>query len=548
MKDINTIPETETSTILEQHQRLSQSQLWKLQRTFYEQRGIRAWSQDTTPHYLTSNPFIANAYGKVVFGFLRDWHTFASASLDTSQPVYIIELGAGSGRFSYYFLKKFMDFFTRSALKEIPIKYVMTDFSEQNLAFWQQHPSLQAFIEQGILDFAYFDVTQPQELMLRHAKTVLSSATIKNPLVLLANYIFDSIPQDCFMLKDGQLHESLVTLSSSKPEPDLNDPALLYSLKPSYDHYPINADYYNDPDFNQVLHSYQQQFPNTTFLFPHVALRCLHFFRDLSGGRLLLLSGDQGYSQEEDLQSRRPLSVGIHSGAFSMMVNYHAIGEYVRNQGGQVLHMAHRHSWLHVSAYLLGQHPTDYLETAQSFHEAIEQWGPDDFFTFFAAITHKATMKAYDALSLSQLLAWLRLSGWDCYSFLAFFPFLLKKLETSSKAELQALYQVIQHIWDTYYHIGEKRDLAYALGILLYNMKYSTEALDFFQRSLELYGPHQNTFYYMAKCHSALQRTEDALACLDQMLQLHPSFEPAQAIRLELQSQLQPNLRPEAAF
>jgi len=556
MEDTDTMLETETLTVLEQHQRLSQSRLWKLQRMFYEQQGIRAWSQEIIPHYATSNPFIAHAYGKVVFGFLRDWYAVAGTSLDMSQPVYIVELGSGSGLFAYHFLKKFVDFFTRSTLKEIPITYVMTDFSEQNVTFWQQHSSLQPFVEQGFLDFATFDVEHPQELLLRHAGTVLSSSTMKNPLVLLANYVFDSISQDCFSLQDGQLYERLVTLSTSEPNSDLNDqdgqlyerlvtlstsepnrylndPALLNVLKISYDPHPISVDYYDDPDCNQVLQGYQQRFPDTTFLFPHVALRCLRFFRALSNDRLLLLSGDKGYSQEEDLVSRADPKIVVHGGGFSMIVNYHAIGEYVRNQGGQVLHMAHRHTCLSVSAYLLGQPSTNYLETAQAFHEAIEQWGPDEFITL-----HLGMQKLYHSLNLEQLLDYLRLCGWDSYSFLGCFQFLLEKLEKSSQTVQQDLYYVAQQVWNAYYPLNEKQDLAYALGVLLYNLKDYPEALNYFQLSLERCGPHEHTFYNIAICHAALQRREDALTCIDHMLQLNPSSEPAKALRLKLQSQL----------
>ncbi len=281
---------------------------------------------------VTSNTFTANAYGRVVLGFLRDWHSIASTSLDMSQPVYIIELGSGSGHFSYHFLKKFLAFFTRSALKEIPIKYVMTEISEQLVTFWQNHPSLQHFAEQGLLDFAIFDVEQPHELTLKYSGTVLSSATVKNPLILVANYLFDVLSQDCFRLQNGQLHESLVTISTLKPELELDDPTLLDSLEIAYAYYPISADYYDVPDFNQVLHSYEQRLPDTTFTFPHLALSCLRFFDDLSGGRLLLLCGDEGYSQQEDLLDRDMPSIIMRDGCFSMRVNYHAIGEYVHNQ------------------------------------------------------------------------------------------------------------------------------------------------------------------------------------------------------------------------
>ena len=118
---------------------------------------------------------------------------------------------------------------------------------------------------------------------------------------------------------------------------------------------------------------------NSSFLIQrlhfHMLLYVVYaFFSELSSGRLLLLSGDKGYSQEEDLLGRDTPHIAIH-GSFSMMVNYHAIGEYVCNQGGRLLHRVHSNSHLHVSGYLFGQHPTGYLETALSFHEAVKDVG-----------------------------------------------------------------------------------------------------------------------------------------------------------------------------
>ena len=78
--------------ILEQNQRLSTSILWDLQRRFFECEGIDAWRQGIVPQYITSNPYIAQAYVHVISGFLRDY--FAdSNSYHTDQPIYILELG-----------------------------------------------------------------------------------------------------------------------------------------------------------------------------------------------------------------------------------------------------------------------------------------------------------------------------------------------------------------------------------------------------------------------------------------------------------------------
>lgn len=45
-----------------------------------------------------------------------------------------------------------------------------------------------------------------------------------NPFILIANYFFDSIPQDSFVIENEQLCQNLLTLYGSQPEPDLSDP------------------------------------------------------------------------------------------------------------------------------------------------------------------------------------------------------------------------------------------------------------------------------------------------------------------------------------
>jgi hypothetical protein len=87
-------------------QRLSKSPLWRWQRNYFESHGIRAWTPGAVPYHITSCPFIARSYSRVVLGFLRDCAAAPSdgerstvASIDPTRPIYIVELGSGSGRF-----------------------------------------------------------------------------------------------------------------------------------------------------------------------------------------------------------------------------------------------------------------------------------------------------------------------------------------------------------------------------------------------------------------------------------------------------------------
>lgn len=535
MKEIKNLSTSETNVILEQNQRFSQSLLWKLQRSYFEHQGMQAWSQGDVPQFITTNSFIAKAYSHVVLGFLQDNQSLASSMREHSQPIYIIELGSGSGRFAYHFLKHFLAVLRQSAVKDVSFKYILTDFSMGTLEVLQTHPSLQPFIEQDILDFALFDAERPQDLVLLSSGNVLSAAIVTQPIILLANYFFDSIPQDCFTLQDGQLAENLLTISSVQAEVNLSDPTLLTRLKLDYQNHPISTNYYDDPDFNQILQKYQEHLVNTTFLFPDVGLRCIQYFRNVSDGNFLLLTADKGYVRESDMLDQTPPVIALH-GSFSLMVNYHALGEYFRNQGGLVLERPDRFSSLNISASLLGQHPNSYLETIHAFNNAIQQWGPDDFFTLRIGMIEACT-----ALNIKQLLAYLRMSAWDsdvfvdCYSTLH--SQLVEMESVDWEVELE-LHHAIQQVWNMYYYIGENSDLPYRLGVLTYILGYYVEALEYFEHSLSLHGLDVDTLYNMSVCYYDQKHWEKALEYIDKVLELDAEHEAAKVKQIKIHSML----------
>src|ERR1043165_5879142 len=109
--------------------RLSRQVLWRLQRSYFERRGVAAWADGDVPHRVTSSPWLARAYSRVIAGFLHDWH----AALDRSQPVYVVELGAGAGRFAFH-LRRALDELGEHGAR---ICYAMTDLAEANLVAWR---------------------------------------------------------------------------------------------------------------------------------------------------------------------------------------------------------------------------------------------------------------------------------------------------------------------------------------------------------------------------------------------------------------------------
>ena len=501
-------------SILETSQPLSKSLLWQIQRTYFEQQGIEAWRQGTVPHYVTSNPYLAHSYARVIAAFLED----IAPTLDSRQPVYLIELGAGSGRMAYHLLQQLLP------LTDVPFQLIVTDFAPRTLEFWRSHPHWQPFVASGRADFALFDAAAPAGLTLHHTGQPLNPL---NPLILLANYFFDSIPQDCFTIQNGQLHEDLLTLAADQPEPDLAAPGLLERLVPIYDHHPISLPYYHDPALDQVLGHYLPAVQETTFLFPNVGLQCLAFFRRLSCDRLLLLTGDKGYHQLADLPGRADPHLNVH-GSFSVMVNYHALLTYSRQQGGQAYTPTQRATTLNILALRFGGQPCP--RTGRAYTQAIAQAGPDDYFSLKKALDRQAA-----TMNLEEWLAWLRHSHWDGAILFVNFPHWLELVKAAPKRLRPEIEQAVQALWNNYYPLGEAgQDLPFCLGMILLEIEDYANALPHFQQSLLWWGPDKFTYYQTAICHLGMGQKEAAQTALAQALTLDPQFGPA----VHLQSQL----------
>ncbi len=465
------VERSEPVHVLERGVRLSRSFLWQVQRAFFEQGGPGVWSSSTVPHYVTSNPFLAGGYARIVLGFLRDCRAAGAAFFDGGRPLHILELGSGSGRFTYHFLRKLLPLLRASTLADVPVKVVMTDFAESNLASFRAHPRLAPYFAEGTLDVARFDVERDWELRLERSGEVLSPDAPGNPVVVIANYVFDSIPQDAFLVRGGKLHESLLTVSSLVREPDLGDPEMLARLLLAYEHRPVEGDYYGDAELDAILEGYRERLADTALLFPVTALGAIRSLAALGGGKMLLLSADKGDHSERHLLGGREPGIAAHGGAFSMSVNYHAIGRYVAARSGRALHPPHLHCSISVGAFALGSGACP--ETALAYEE-VTAFGPDDYFL----LTHGVERMSSD-LALPQILAYLRLSGWDAHVVLGCHASLLAQVASAEDAVQEDVYRALRLVWDLHYPIGEERDLALHLAVLLHAMRYFPEALDF---------------------------------------------------------------------
>ena len=140
-------------------------------------------------------------------------------------------------------------------------------------------------------------------------------------------------------------------------------------------------------------------------------------------------------------------------------------------------------------------------------------------------------------MSMRDILAHLRLSNYDVRLLSEFSPRLFDLLPDSEETERLDVIEAIDRAWELYFPIGEEHDLAFNLGMLLYQMDAYRKALLYFDRSIAAYGPSPETWYNMAACYYQLRDRPAALALLDQILAQDPNHKAAHELRAHIRKQ-----------
>lgn len=525
---------SETGVLLEKDKRFSDSVLWELQRGYYARQGPNAWHSGEVPSYATCNTYIAQTYACSVIAYLRDAR--AAGQIDPAQPIYIVELAAGVGRFAYQFLNKFRQLKRESSLRDLDVRYVMTDFTSTNLNVWKNHPHLAPFVADRVLDFGAFDVDSDREIALVSGGK-LSPETVNNPLVVLANYAFDTFRHDLFRITNGALHEIQVATRSPETPPDLNRSDAISKLRVQYSDRLIAKGYYDDPILDRVLGYYQARLGEVAFTIPYGGMRGLRSLTAIAKGRLLLISSDKGFTHEDELYQPHQLNMQFHTGCFSMMVNYHAIGQYFIEQGGHYVASARRAMNLRTVACLLGGDELQFADTLSMLRERILYFGPGEFFDLL-----QQQRQDKRPITVEHFLGLLRMSNFDpgvVWDYSPQLRTLAMNLDDAGQLELRL---AIDRAWQNYF--PGPQNLPFELARILMAMRRPIEAIRYNQISLDWFGDDSATRHNMGICQYYAENITEALRCFKRSLELDPTFVRAREWLVRIYAELAQGVTP----
>lgn len=505
-----------------QRYRFSEAPIWNIQRKYYEDKGTKAWNNDQVPQYITSNPMIAASYAEMIFGFLQD----RANKGYSSEPVVIVELGAGAGRLAFHVLSELCQLRDYAGITLPSFRYIMTDLAINNVLAWREHPAFQSFIKEGLLDFAQFDAVHDTVLNLVVSGTTIREADVKQPLIIIANYFFDSIPQELIYVGDGRIYEADVFVEYPEQQASLKPSDLLNQISLRYEH--RRAPEYEQETFpyRDVIAVYQEQLEDSHILFPVAGLNCLERLNRLSQAGFLLITADKGDHLLDNWKFAEPPELILH-GSFSLTANYHAIQHVFEQRGAMALFPPHHYKNLNVGCILNVDTPLDYFNTRLAYRRSIIRFGPDEFFSLKMGIDRNL-----DNMGLQQILSFWRLGGYDVEFFIQSTKRISSLLQDADDGEKQDILSGIQLMWSSHYVMEQRYDLALDAGLLLFESDMYEEAKRFLEISIDQeQGEIVSTvFYCLAICCFELELDEDALGYLRKLIELEPDHEEALAL------------------
>ncbi|PIQ28665.1 hypothetical protein COW36_12165 [bacterium (Candidatus Blackallbacteria) CG17_big_fil_post_rev_8_21_14_2_50_48_46] len=192
--------------LLEEACPASQSLSWKIHAQAFAQEGMQAWLDFRIPYSVTGNIALARQKAYVLFESLPQG----------TDPVYVLELGAGPGFFAWHFLQAWQEL-----APDRPIHYLLTDFSRATLEGVAARPAFQVMVETGCLGIFQLDTPRPEALV---AISEVQFEIPKQLHAIIGNYYACTLPTTLLCWQEERLQERWCKTWLHLPEgfPDLS--------------------------------------------------------------------------------------------------------------------------------------------------------------------------------------------------------------------------------------------------------------------------------------------------------------------------------------
>lgn len=472
---------------------LADSALWARNRAWYVDAGSTAWNR--VPFYVTSSAATARAYARILYRFLQDCGRRRGG--DPAVPVTILELGAGSGRLAFGVLWH-LDALVRHGPSVPPYRYLLTDIDEARVRGLLARPELQPFVDAGLVDGAVYDAMLggPIETFMGNR---LDAMAQPNPMFVIANYVFDALPQDMFRMRNGRPVRQHCTLQ--EPEAGAAPERLRLRFTDGPDD-PMPYDEFELDTLLAMLSAGRRD--GESWLLPTGALTALRHLEVLSGGAMFALIADAPPSPSAPFAA-------LH-GSVSLTVDDVAIARAMALRGAHCARFGGDSHGLSFATIRWGSFPEAQLEATAQLGER----SPMDAFGLERRL-------GADGPALLRLL---RAGGWDPQLVAWLSTPLVEWAPASKGSQRQELLAGLARSLSLLFPVGTQ-DLSAGLARVCFAVGAYRDAAALFAQSMDVHGASADRLQGLAVCLAAVGDAGPARRHLADALSLDPTHAPA---------------------
>ncbi|MFM6951120.1 MAG: phytanoyl-CoA dioxygenase family protein [Novosphingobium sp.] len=503
--------------VLQKMTRFDQSIIWSLLHRFYAEAGPEAWSNKIVPQRSTSNAFCADTYAAIVATFFKEL-----AAEGNSKPPLIIELGGGSGRFAWQFLNRLLNYHFPDGEECPQFTYLLTDGATKNIAGWKQKDRFAPLLESGVLELAQL-LIEPDPVIRTEAGDLKPADLADRPVIIIANYLFDSIASNLVRIRDHQIEQVYVETQSTT-HGFLKRPITTFeSVTERFESRPIKGDPTGHPIIDATLRRYAERPGDFHVVVPQICFEFIEKFLERDTP-LLLLVGDLAYSDPAEFTLASPM---IFNTYFAHHTNLHIFGELFGGHGGAMHSQRHKDINFSCSLFSLpGKRQWQHLalprthETAQAL---LKDFNPYDAHEIIDLV--EGTVRD---MSIRQAMALIRFAKFDPDVAAACIPHLLYNIEQGEEQIDRAqIYETYMEAFRAYFPDGSEVYFDSGIAEMFMRLGYNIQALQLIDHALHEFGTNPRRLFAKGLALYNLGDADKAEAIVREVVALDPQFAPA---------------------
>jgi len=491
---------------------LSESQLWGMLTDFYRDQGPAAWRSGKVPQRMTSNGYLADVYASIAWAFLRD-----CARDGGGRPPLILEVGGGSGLFAWLFLNRLTRH--RPGDEALPdFDYLLTDASPTNVAAWRDIPRLRRLVDGGSLHLGVLKIGGEIAVETAPSSHAAELDLGARPVVLIANYVLDSVPCDLVRIRDGRVFQELISLE--RTDQDREDAGGLKGLAPRFEAREIHPPYTAHAGVNEVLEGYRE-LPYESCV--PVPLQAIAFLERFLGGDhpFLMLAGDLAFTAAA-FGSEAPLILRDYA---ACTVNFHMLGKIFERWGGCTSFARRPDDRFSVGAFLKPSATLDLASTREAARHGLDHFTPHD-----AHHVKRALGDHPGPLDFRTVCAWLRLARFDAHTARLCMPHLIRIIEEGEPFDREILHESLLEAYRCDLpQASAAESLDTHIAFVFMKAKMYEETVRLLTVSMPESGRSCERLYMLALASHRLGREDEASGALFELLERDPAYWTAMA-------------------